>query len=102
MIDYEGENEFLNEAENAQIRIASNLIERALLILVEKGQRLHSGEGFRHKRFGKIEPFVAADDVFNAPMNSVRCCQSRLKRISVVHFEYLLFTVYNRLHSASA
>ena len=78
VIEHERQNELLDDAERVEISVAANLVEQDLLFRVEKSQRLHPGQRLGHERFCEIEAFVAADDVFNAPVGPHRRPQSFL------------------------
>src|SRR5215471_20978048 len=67
LVEHERQDKLFNEPKNAEVRVASDLVEHELLIAVKKCERLNAGESFRHKRFREIQPFTTSDDVLDAP-----------------------------------
>src|SRR5215470_14864238 len=78
VIEHEGQNELLDHPESVEIAETANLIEQYLLRCAEKIERLYPRQRLGHERFGEIEAFVAADNVFNSPVHLYRRRQSFL------------------------
>jgi len=55
MVEHEGEDELLHEAEDRQIFMAANLVEHALLAVAQKGDPVGAGEGFREEAAAEFE-----------------------------------------------
>src|SRR3954451_6507846 len=89
VIEHERQNELFDHAESVEIAEAANLIEQNLVLCVEKIQRLYPRQRLGHERFGEIETFVAADNVFNSPVRLYRRRQS------------FLIVVFSREHKPS-
>src|SRR5690349_15279846 len=86
VVQHKRQDELFNETEDAQIRVAANLIQNQLLFAIEKPELLDARQRLRHERPGEVEPLLAADDVFYAPMANFRCGEGGLIRISIEHF----------------
>jgi hypothetical protein len=71
LINDKGKNEFLHEPKDAEVSVSANLIQNPLFVVVEKRERLHLGQRFRHEWLGKVESLLAPDDVFDAPVYCV-------------------------------
>src|SRR5687768_5322580 len=100
VVENEGQNELLDEAEGVEIAVATNLIEHDLLLFVKKIERFNSRERLGHERFGEIQALVAADNVFNSPVRLYRCCQSFL--IVVISCEHGVLRWVCRFHIIAA
>src|SRR4029453_2741374 len=76
MVQHERQNKLFDKSEDAQVGIASNLIKYLFLFISQEGKRLHACQGFGHKGPREVEPLFTADNVFDSPMNRIRCGQS--------------------------
>ena len=55
MVEHEGEDELLHQAEYGQIFVAANLVEDALLVVAQEGDRRGAREGFRQEAAAEVE-----------------------------------------------
>src|SRR5262249_40588703 len=69
MIQYEWENEFLDQTENAQVRMTPDLVQLKTLGSCEKVELIRPRQGFRHEWPAEVEPLISADDVFDPPVD---------------------------------
>jgi hypothetical protein len=81
VVQHERQDEFFDQAERVEITIAANLVEKDLLLVAQKLDRIHSRERVRHEGPGEIEALVAADNVFDSP---VRFYRSRQRFLIIV------------------
>jgi hypothetical protein len=65
--------------------MASDLVQDSLLFGGQKAQTLHPRQRFRHKWLGKIQPLIAADNVFDAPAHSLRSLQGIFVTVLAIH-----------------
>jgi len=79
---------FLDKAKHRQICMSLDLIERPLFVLIEKIESLYSCQRLGHEPINKIELFIAADDVFDPPVDLLR----RDDRIAKAHAVSLVCT----------
>src|ERR1051326_3766254 len=86
MVQHKRQDELFHEAKDAQVRVAANLVQNQLLFAIEKRKLPDTRERFRHERLGEVEPLLAADNIFYAPMANFRCGEGRLIGISIKHF----------------
>ncbi len=67
LVEHEGKDELLHQAERHEIAVAADLVEAELLFGREKSEPAHAREALGHERLGEVQPLVAADDVLDAP-----------------------------------
>src|SRR5689334_4895947 len=72
LVQHERKNELFDETKDAQVSIASDLVENEFFFVVEKREFLNARVCFGHERLREIEALVTTDDVFNAPVNDLR------------------------------
>src|SRR5215510_3555478 len=83
VVEHERQDELLYEAEDVQIAEAADLVEGQLLALAQERQWLDARERLRHERLREVEPLVPADQILDAPFDSLRRLQRPLVRVSV-------------------
>src|SRR5205085_7640113 len=96
VVQHERQYELFDKTEDAEIGVASDLIQRPPLFAVEKRKLLDARERFRHEMSVEVEPFFSPDNVFNAPVNDFCRRERRLVGISVKHVWEHLLQVPNR------
>src|SRR5687767_7250152 len=67
MVEHEGEDELLHQAEYGEIFVAANLVEDALLVVAQKGDRIGAREGFRKEAPAEVELGMRGKDVLDLP-----------------------------------
>src|SRR5262249_46483991 len=78
VIHQKWENELLDQTENREVGMPSDLVQRPLFGGTQKIEWLHSRQRLGHKRFREIKLLIAANDVFNTPVDLLRSGQRRL------------------------
>src|SRR6185503_2395329 len=64
--------ELFDETEDTQVRVSTDLVQNLLFIVTQERYLLHASQRFRHERSGEVESLFSADNVLDAPVNSVR------------------------------
>ncbi len=81
VVEHEGQDELLDEAEHVEVAVAADLVERQPLAGPQEVEPLDAGERLRQERLREVEPLVAADQVLDPPVDPLRRCQCRLVRV---------------------
>src|SRR5262249_19336029 len=91
-IHNERENEFFDHTENAQVRMAADLVQLEAFERRQEVELLGPRKGLRHEWPAEVEPLAAADDVFNLPVNLGRGFERPLIGIVTdVDLSYVLY-----------
>ncbi len=81
MIEYEGQDELLDETEYIEVVVPTNLIEGETLLRCQEVERLDPGQRLRQKRPAEVEVFAASDQIFNPPVHLLRCGEGSFEGI---------------------
>src|SRR6185503_2021314 len=85
VIEHEGQNELLDQPENAQIGVSSDLVEQPLLVFRKKVERRNACETLRHERTGEVQCLLAADEIFDPPRHPLGLFEKILEIVIVAH-----------------
>ena len=85
MVEDEGEDELLDQAEDAEVGVPPDLVERPPPVRRQECELFHPRQRLGHQRFGEVEPLVAADEVFDAPVDLLGRSQGCLIRVFLIH-----------------
>src|SRR5262245_33978882 len=72
VVDDEGEDELLDEAERREVLVPADLVERPLLGGRQELEALDASEGLGEEGLAEVEPLLASDQVLDAPADLFR------------------------------
>ncbi len=67
VVEHEGEDELLHEAEYGQIFVAANLVEDSPLRFAQESDAVGAGEGFREEAAAEVELCAFGENVLDLP-----------------------------------
>ena len=85
LVQYERQEEFLHDAEHAEIFVRRDLVQDLLLVGAEAGSRRRAGEALRHHVAAEIQLLVFTKDVVELPLRAERRGERRFEIEIVVH-----------------
>ncbi len=85
VVDDVRQDEFFHQTEHGEILMAADLIQSPLFFRGKKRQLPYLRQRLRHERLGKIQPLVAADNIFDTPADPLRCLKRALIAVIVFH-----------------
>src|SRR5687768_12394161 len=86
MIEHERQDELLDQAEDAQIFVPADLIERAPLRGIEAGRRLGAGKSLRQEVAAEVELGAFGKDLLDLPGRAHRCREDLTEIVIVKHY----------------
>ena len=96
VIEHEGQDEFLDQAEDRKIGVAANVIERALLERRQEVQRRDAREVLGHERLGEIERLAVADQILDPPGDALGTGENVLEIVVMTHLVFLSLNRFRR------
>jgi hypothetical protein len=104
MIHRERQDELFHQAEHGQVLMAANLVQDFFLFIRQKAEPVDLRQRLRHKRLGEIQPLVAADNIFNAPVDAFRSLQHSSIAVIIIHdpSSVIFYSAQRRCHGSIA
>jgi hypothetical protein len=90
VVEHERQDELLAQAEHAEVGVAADLVEHALLARGQERELARAGERLRHERPPEVERPPRAHHVVEVPVDALRGLEGVCECVSVFHVRCLL------------